>query len=390
MNKQSLGYAPSYRCPGCHVDLPTGAAAVLEHMNRCTALRGMIASGGGCVIGSTATGKQKDALRGGDSKSIGEKAATRRNQWKIHGPILSVAVENGTTVEMNLPATIKEKTGRHHIRKRSVKPHRLLDVLIDKMSLASNAALARMLQVHPNVIYSYRNGIVPISLRMLRRMHEATAIPMQELHALMIEMNLTIPDGEKTDRPRIRKRQAKPHRLLDALTEKMSLPSDAALANMLQVDPKTISRHRNCIVQISPRMLRRMHETADIPIRELHALILEMNLSIPGAEKSDRAPIRKRSVQPHRLLDALIAEMSLKNDAALARMLEVAPPVVSKQRLGKLPIGPSMLIRMHETTDIPIWKLRALMPTDASSRDKSQVSGSANKPARSNSLAPIP
>jgi hypothetical protein len=64
---------------------------------------------------------------------------------------------------------------------------------------------------------------------------------------------------------------------------------------------------------------------------------------------------------PNRLLDALIGKLQLKNDAALARTLEVAPPVISKIRHLKLPVGASMLIRMHEETELSIRELRDLM-----------------------------
>jgi hypothetical protein len=51
----------------------------------------------------------------------------------------------------------------------------------------------------------------------------------------------------------------------------------------------------------------------------------------------------------------------LKNDAALSRALEVAPPVISKIRHYRLPVGASLLIRMHEVSDMTIRDLRALM-----------------------------
>jgi len=50
------------------------------------------------------------------------------------------------------------------------------------------------------------------------------------------------------------------------------------------------------------------------------------------------------------LLDDTISTLGLKNDAALSRKLEVAPPVISKIRHGRLAIGDSMLIRLHEVT----------------------------------------
>lgn len=64
---------------------------------------------------------------------------------------------------------------------------------------------------------------------------------------------------------------------------------------------------------------------------------------------------------PNRLLDAIMRKLHLKNDAALSRALEVAPPVISKIRHRTLPIGATILLRMHEVSDFSIRELRALM-----------------------------
>ncbi|MBC7512877.1 MAG: hypothetical protein H7234_00385 [Herminiimonas sp.] len=64
---------------------------------------------------------------------------------------------------------------------------------------------------------------------------------------------------------------------------------------------------------------------------------------------------------PNHLLDCLIAKLNLKNDAALSRALEVAAPVISKIRHRRLPVGASMLIRMHEISEMSIADLRELM-----------------------------
>jgi hypothetical protein len=73
------------------------------------------------------------------------------------------------------------------------------------------------------------------------------------------------------------------------------------------------------------------------------------------------APVPKVVYNPNHLLDVLLGKMQLKNDAALSRMLEVAPPVISKIRHHHMPIGASLLIRMHELTGIDIRSLRDLM-----------------------------
>lgn len=64
---------------------------------------------------------------------------------------------------------------------------------------------------------------------------------------------------------------------------------------------------------------------------------------------------------PGNLLDALTKKLQLKNDAALSKVLRVAPPVLSKIRRKRMAIGATILIRMHEITALSIKDLRALM-----------------------------
>ena len=69
---------------------------------------------------------------------------------------------------------------------------------------------------------------------------------------------------------------------------------------------------------------------------------------------------------PNHLLDTLIRKMHLKNDAALARALFVAPPVICKIRRKHLAVGATILITMHEVSNISIRELRSLMGDTAS------------------------
>ncbi|SMP60593.1 hypothetical protein [Noviherbaspirillum suwonense] len=64
---------------------------------------------------------------------------------------------------------------------------------------------------------------------------------------------------------------------------------------------------------------------------------------------------------PDNLLDSLLKKLELKNDAALSRVLEVAPPVISKIRHRRLPVGASILIRMHEVSNLSVGELRELL-----------------------------
>jgi hypothetical protein len=88
---------------------------------------------------------------------------------------------------------------------------------------------------------------------------------------------------------------------------------------------------------------------------------------------------------PNNLLNTIIERLKLKNDAALSRMLEVAPPVISKIRHGRLPVGASLLIRMHEETGMNISELRELM---GDRRRKYRLSNAQGKPAATNEQTP--
>jgi DNA-binding Xre family transcriptional regulator len=74
-------------------------------------------------------------------------------------------------------------------------------------------------------------------------------------------------------------------------------------------------------------------------------------------EKRDQAV---ETYNPNKLLDALIGKLQLKNDAALSRALEIAPPVISKIRHGRLPVGASLVIRICDLLDVKPSDVRKL------------------------------
>lgn len=63
----------------------------------------------------------------------------------------------------------------------------------------------------------------------------------------------------------------------------------------------------------------------------------------------------------HPLLDQLIAKFKLKNDAAIARTLDVGPPVISKIRNRVLPVSDGMILRIHERMGVSVANIRALI-----------------------------
>lgn len=62
----------------------------------------------------------------------------------------------------------------------------------------------------------------------------------------------------------------------------------------------------------------------------------------------------------NRLLDNLKANGGLKNDAALSRALDVAAPVISNLRKGRLPLGATILLHMYDTFDMSIREMKSL------------------------------
>lgn len=68
-----------------------------------------------------------------------------------------------------------------------------------------------------------------------------------------------------------------------------------------------------------------------------------------------------RVYDPNRLLDRVRETLHLTNDAALARTLHVRPPVLSKIRHRRTPVSASLLIRIHEETNLSIAELRELL-----------------------------
>lgn len=105
-----------------------------------------------------------------------------------------------------------------------------------------------------------------------------------------------------------------------------------------------------------------------------------MSISTGTPNAAGQQLAKQVTYDPNNLLDALIEKLGLKNDAALSRALEVAPPVISKIRHRRLPVGASLLIRMHEVSDLSIRDLRILM---GDRREKFRISDKQFKPKTS-------
>lgn len=66
---------------------------------------------------------------------------------------------------------------------------------------------------------------------------------------------------------------------------------------------------------------------------------------------------------PNHLLDQLLERLACKNDAALCRVMDIAPPVISKMRHGRNTVTASFLIAAHDATGMSISDLRTLLYT---------------------------
>lgn len=66
------------------------------------------------------------------------------------------------------------------------------------------------------------------------------------------------------------------------------------------------------------------------------------------------------------LLDLLIEVLDLKNDAALARALDVSRQTVCHWRHCRIPFGATHILRAHDVSEIAIAKIKAyLVPVAA-------------------------
>ena len=65
--------------------------------------------------------------------------------------------------------------------------------------------------------------------------------------------------------------------------------------------------------------------------------------------------------EPHRLLDTIVKEFDLKNDAQLSRFLKVAPSMVSKLRHRALSVTGDTILIVYDRTGWSIETIRKLL-----------------------------
>jgi plasmid maintenance system antidote protein VapI len=62
-----------------------------------------------------------------------------------------------------------------------------------------------------------------------------------------------------------------------------------------------------------------------------------------------------------KLLDTIKERHSIKSDAELSRKLDVPPPTISKIRSGRVNVSADMILRIHETFNMPVKEIRELL-----------------------------
>ena len=74
-----------------------------------------------------------------------------------------------------------------------------------------------------------------------------------------------------------------------------------------------------------------------------------------------KALLKLASYTPDNFLNRLLGKLHLKNDAALARTLDITPAVVSRIRNKKAPVSANLLLMIHDVSEIAIPELRRMM-----------------------------
>jgi len=65
--------------------------------------------------------------------------------------------------------------------------------------------------------------------------------------------------------------------------------------------------------------------------------------------------------RPHWMLDYLLITYKVKNDAELAKRLNVRSPVISKIRNRKSVVGAPLILEIHEEFELSIKEIKALI-----------------------------
>lgn len=82
---------------------------------------------------------------------------------------------------------------------------------------------------------------------------------------------------------------------------------------------------------------------------------------IPPYVKKDRGTYDFDTGTAGKLFTFLILKYKIRNDAALAVFLGSTHPIICKIRKGKYKVSETMILDIHEKTDMPVPEIRALI-----------------------------
>lgn len=157
-----------------------------------------------------------------------------------------------------------------------------LDFVKAKLSLRSDAALARALGLFPSIVSNLRHGRLPLGPTHLIRIHEVTGLSILELKNFHLLANTPEVPPEKyvgMDNPQKQHWKCvdipggiNVNGILDAAIKRLELKSDRALSRALRVPPPMISNLRHNRISLGPTLLLRIHEASGISISELKSM----------------------------------------------------------------------------------------------------------------------
>lgn len=81
---------------------------------------------------------------------------------------------------------------------------------------------------------------------------------------------------------------------------------------------------------------------------------------LEALQRQVKAKIAEKVGGCARLLDTIIREGELKNDAALGRLLDLPASTISSLRHGRKPLTASMMICIHEEVGMSIKRIKEL------------------------------
>jgi hypothetical protein len=84
---------------------------------------------------------------------------------------------------------------------------------------------------------------------------------------------------------------------------------------------------------------------------------------MPSGHRQDLDPylVDLGSYDSNHLIDSILDQLHLPDDAALAKAMDIDPDVIADLREMRREVDAALLIRMHELTDISISGLRNIL-----------------------------